>query len=70
MRQLELPHLVENALYNELVRCGYTAHLACCESARARRSVVDVSGGFIQYIFSYSPFWTFLRHLKPARLAR
>ena len=23
-----------------------------------------------QYIFSYSPFWTFLRQLKPARLAR
>ena len=23
-RQMEMPHLVENALYNELVRCGYT----------------------------------------------
>ena len=23
-----------------------------------------------QYIVSYSPFWTFLRHLNPARLAR
>ena len=24
----------------------------------------------LQYIFSYSPFWTFFRQLKPARLAR
>ena len=42
--------------------------ISCRIPARMDSAIVMRTSA--QYIFSYSPFWTFLRQLKPARLAR